>query len=228
MVMNNKHFNVELAMNGRKLAKTDKERDLGIIICSNLKWNHQATLAANKATTVLSQLSRTFKCWSIKTFRLLYGAFVRPHLEYAITAWCPHTKRDIEILERVQRRATKLVTSLKDLSYEQRLEMLDLSTLRKRRERADVIEYYKISNGLSNVEWHNANKLTNSLFLGGPASGIRGHKHRLTKQATKINQREHFLLNRVVDIWNKLPPDVVNAKSKNSFKKRLDDFYKSC
>ena len=227
MAINNKHFNIDITMNGKPLKSTDNERDLGIVLCSNLKWDHQATLAANTASTVLWQLSKAFKFLSIKSFRSLYVAFVRPHLEYAITAWCPHTKKSINILEKVQIRATKLVKSIKDLSYEKRLEILDLSTLRERRERADLIEYFKFSKGLSIIDWHNPNKLTNSLSIEGPARSIRGEKHRLVKQNTRISQREHFLSNRVIDNWNRLPADIISVENKNSFKKKIDDFFKA-
>ncbi|RNA05778.1 RNA-directed DNA polymerase from mobile element jockey-like, partial [Brachionus plicatilis] len=103
------------------------------------------------------------------------------------------------------------------------LEKLGLTTLSKRRERGDLVEYFKIVNGLTQVNWHNPNKLCDSLSCSGPAGSIRGYQHRMSKQLTRINQREHFILNRVVDNWNKLPPEVVKASSKNLFKKMVDE-----
>ena len=156
-------------------------------------------------------------------FNLFNIARVRPHLECAIVAWCPYIKKDIEVLENVQRRATKLVMSIKHLSYDERLTRLKLTKLCERRVRADMIEYYKIINGLTEVNWRNPNKPCDYLKAEGPAMGIRGSKHRLVKQFTKISQREHFMLNRVVDNWNKLPTTVVEARSKNIFKRKLDE-----
>ena len=187
-------------------------------------FNHQATLAANKATGILAQLSKTFCYWTIKTFKKLHVAFVRPHLEYAIAAWCPYTKKDVKFLEKVQIRATKLVKSIGNLPYEERLKKLGLTTLKARRERGDLIEYFKISKGLSRVDWHNPNKIMNSLSINGPAGNIRGQKHRIVKQLTRIKQRENFMTNRVVENWNKLPQDVIGANSKNIFKNKLDGF----
>ena len=133
-------------------------------------------------------------------------------------------KKDIEVLEKVQRRATKLVKSIKHLSYEERLKRLRLTKLSARRVRADMIEFYKITNGLTEVCWRNPIKQCNYLSVEGPATSIRGAKHRLAKQFTKNSQRENFMLNRVVDNWNKLPKMVVEARSKNFFKKKLDEF----
>ena len=90
MAFNNKHFSISLIMKGKPLNQTERERDLGIIITSNLKWNTQVFHAASKANTVLAMLKKTFKCWTIQTFRKLYIAFVRPHLEYAIVVWSPY------------------------------------------------------------------------------------------------------------------------------------------
>ena len=62
-------------------------------------------------------------------------------------------------------KATKLVKGLRKLTYDKRLELLGLTTLKTRRERGDLIEYFEINNGLSHVDWHNPNKLTNSLTV---------------------------------------------------------------
>lgn len=98
MTINNKYFDIDMKMNGVSLKKSVRERDLGINICSDLKWHYQTTLAANIATMLLCQLSRAFNFWTIKSFKRLYTVFVRPHLEYAVTAWCPHNKMDIMVL----------------------------------------------------------------------------------------------------------------------------------
>ena len=79
-----------------------------------------------------------------RTFRLLYTAFVRPHLDYAASVWSPLLVKDMAKIERVQRRVTKLVPFLKNLPYEQRLEALQLTSLRRRRLRGDLIQYFKL------------------------------------------------------------------------------------
>ena len=80
-------------------------------------------------------------------FMNLYPVLIRPHLEYCVQVWSPHWVKDINLVEGVQRRATKLVPELKHLSYEERLKRLDLTTLEERRTRGDLLEMYKIIMG---------------------------------------------------------------------------------
>ena len=76
---------------------------------------------------------------------------MRPHLEYCIQAWRPYHRGDIDMLERVQRRATILVPSLRRLSYEDRLKQLNMYSLERRSMRGDMIQVYKMFNGLDDV-----------------------------------------------------------------------------
>ena len=79
-------------------------------------------------------------------------AIVRPHLEYCIQAWSPYLRKDIDMLEKMQRRATKLIPGLRYLRYEERLKECELTTLETRRLRGDQIEVFKILNGYENID----------------------------------------------------------------------------
>ena len=79
-------------------------------------------------------------------------AIVRPHLEYCIQAWNPHLRKDVHMLEKIQRRATKLIPELRDQTYEERLKECGLTTLDTRRLRRDQIEVFKILNGYENID----------------------------------------------------------------------------
>ena len=88
------------------------EKDLGIYIVDNLKPSIQCTTSSEKAMSVMRLIKRNIKSIDIEEFNLLFKAYIRPHLEYCIQVWSPYLRKDIECLERVQRRATKLVGSL--------------------------------------------------------------------------------------------------------------------
>ena len=82
----------------------------------------------------------------------MYKSLVRPRLEYCIQAWCPHLRKDIDLLEKVQRRATRLIYSLHDLPNCDRLKRLKLTTLVTRRVRGDLIEVFTIIKSFEEVD----------------------------------------------------------------------------
>ena len=132
-------------VNGRiKLHETNEERDLGIIITNDLKLAVQCQKAAAKAFSMLGVINRHFVNLDPEGFLILYKTYVRPHMEFAVQAWAPYLIKDIHCLERVQRRATKLVTAIRDKPYEERLKVLGLTTMEERRRRGDLIQVYKM------------------------------------------------------------------------------------
>lgn len=86
-------------------------------------------------------------------FNSIYKTIIRPHLEYAVQSWCPYLRKDIHLLEQVQRRATAIVPELQNLPYEDWLKSLGLTTLEDTRLRGDLIEVYKMLNGLNNIDY---------------------------------------------------------------------------
>ena len=107
-----------------------------------------------------------------------------------------------------------MIPGLKEMSYEQRLKSLKLPSLYYRRARGDMIEVYKYTHGL-----YTANE---DLLAHESESSTRGHQHKLKKRYCRTATRQNFFSYRVVDSWNLLPDNVVNAPSLNSFKSRLD------
>ena len=129
-----------------RLEETEVEKDLGVQVDNKLKFSQHIQTKINKANRVLGCLKHTFKYMNKEIFLMLYKSLVRPHLEYASCIWSPQLKRDKDAIERIQRRATKLVPELKNLSYSNRLQQLGLPTLMHRRRRADMLETYRIIN----------------------------------------------------------------------------------
>ena len=113
-------------------------------------FQNTAKIAA-KANSRLGLIKRTFKIRTEKIIIVLYKSLVRPILEYGCVIWSPYTKQDTDVLETIQRRATKMITRLRDLSYPNRLITLKLPSLTYRRIRADILELYRILKGIDNI-----------------------------------------------------------------------------
>ncbi len=125
----------EYEMDGKKLRSTTVERDLGILISNDSKQTEQCLKAANSANKILGMIKRNIKSRSKEVIVRLYKALVRPHLEYCVQVWCPYLNKDIKCLEKVQRRATRMIAACRGKSYTDRLSYAELTTLQTRRAR---------------------------------------------------------------------------------------------
>ena len=119
------------------------EKDLGVKDDSALRFEEHISEKVKKANTMVGLIRRSFSFLDCELFIKLYTTFVRPHLEYAQSVWPPHLLKQINILENVQIRATKLVDGLQHLDYPKRLKKLNIPTLAYRRLRGDMIELYQ-------------------------------------------------------------------------------------
>ena len=146
-------------MGGSILSKTVKEKDLGVSMNANMKVSEQCRIAASKGNQILGMIRRNITYKEKRLIVPLYKAIVRPHLEYCIQASSPYLRKDIYMLEKIQRRATKLIPGLRDLTYEERLKECGLTTLETRRLRGDQIEVFKILNGYENIDSNFFSKL---------------------------------------------------------------------
>jgi hypothetical protein len=209
------NIETEYVLCGRKLDNTDMEKDLGIWVTTDMKSSLQCKKAATKALGVLASIKRTFKNVSVEAFKILYGTYIRPHLEYCAQAWCPFQIKDIEILEKVQRRATKMVRCISKLPYEDRLRRLNLFSLRYRRIRGDMIETFKILKGIEDVD-------SRQFFQLSGLKQLRGHSLKLYQKSNRTELSKNFFSQRVVPVWNRLPTYVVQASTVSEFKYRLD------
>jgi hypothetical protein len=213
---NNEHCRYKLG--DSELKSSERERDLGVIVDSSGKWEEQCNVAVKNANSTLGIIKRHFKCRRKDVILKLYKSLVRPKLEYCVQAWCPYLKKNIDNIERVQHRATKLIHECRELNYEGRLAYTGLITLEKRRERGDLIQVFKLIKGLDNVDYKKFFQLVQN-------SKTRGHSYKLVKFRSKLNVRNKFFSQRIINSWNSLPEDVVQADSVNCFKNRLDKFW---
>ena len=204
------------------LESVESEKDLGIMIDDKLKFTEHINIKINKANQIIGCIKHTFKHMTKEIFQLLYKSMVRPHLEYGSVIWSPHLKKDQDALERVQRRATRLVPELRHMNYEERLRALKLPTLKFRRERADLIETYNIMTGkhIINMDCQCHLCPNKTMFQKSLAVNTRGHSMKLQAQKD-TGKRYHFLAARVINQWNGLSKATVAQETLQQFKTQL-------
>jgi len=200
----------------KDIPNNTQECDLGIVFSPDLKFRQNINKCINKANGRIGLVRRTFSHITTKQFRKLYKTLIRPQVEYGNLIWHPRFIKDIQSIERVQKRATKLVRYVRHLPYPDRLKILKIPTLAYRRFRGDMIEVYKLLHGKEDIEY--------TTFFDLNPNTTRGHPLKLKKKAYKRDIRKHFFSQRVVTPWNDLPEDVVTAPTLNTFKNRLDTF----
>ena len=199
------------------LKVSTKEKDLGVFIDQNMKFSSQINAAVSSANATLGMIRRTVKSRSKNVIIKLYKSLVRPKLEYCVQVWRPYLKKDIDKIERVQQRATKMIKNCKNLSYEDRLRKTELTTLEDRRTRGDLIEAFKMMKGFSKVKF-------SDYFDIATCSRTRRHRYKLIKLRSKSNVRQNYFSQRIVNTWNNLPEEVLAAESVNSFKNLYDKY----
>ncbi|BHF71211.1 hypothetical protein SprV_0401426600 [Sparganum proliferum] len=203
-------------LNGMPLQEVDSQKDLGVWITTSLKPSLHCTKIAKSAMSVLYLVKRTFSAFDEDCFAKVFRTFVRPQLEFAIQAWRPWTAKDISILERVQRRATKLVAGQGSLPYATRLANLDLFPLSYRQLRGDLIQAFRIIRG------QDCTLVPGDFFELATTTNLRGHQFKLRVTGARLDTRKFFFSNRVIEAWNALPVDVVMSASVEVFKRKLD------
>ena len=173
-------------------------RDLGVQICSNLSFMSHINAIVVKAHARANLIHKCFISRDATTIVKAFVTYVRPILEYASVTWSPYHVCEINKLESVQRRFSKRIAGLRELSYADRLNVLQLESLETRRTRFDLLFAYKTLFGLVDIDW-------SSMFSFNSSSVTRGHSYKLYAKTSRINVRHYFFSYRIVNIWDNLP-----------------------
>ena len=209
---------------GEDLVKdVEVEVDLGLSVDKELNFDVNRKTQTGKANRVMGSIRRSFVLLDTYTFVKLYKSMVRCHLEQSVQVWFPYLEKDIEEVESVQKRATKMLRCTKGMSYEERLRFLHLPTLVYRRYRGDMIQTFKMINGYYDNEVLPKLEMRSNIVTSGRAH--RGHSKQLYMAKSNTNVRANYFTRRIVPIWNSLTEDLVNVSSVESFKIGLDKMW---
>ena len=201
------------------LANDDLEKDVGVHFDPSLEFRIHINKMISKANSRVGLIKKSFSKLSITNFKLLYKSLIRPILEYCTVIWFPLYKTDSQEIEKVQRRATKLVPTLKDLPYPERLKTLNLTTLAYRRNRTDMLQVYRIINKIDNIDFDS--------YFTYNKNNTRGHSQKIDKPRANTRLRLKSFSHRVINMWNSLPEETITSPSLNSFKNALEKVWEN-
>ena len=206
-------------MNNIQLEAVSEEKDPGITFDPDLKFGPHIRNIISKANSRVGLIKNTFEDLQPQNFKILYKSLVRPILEYCSSVWYPILVRDMKEIEKVQKRATKLVKGISDWTYEERLKHLDIPTMEYRRRRTDMLQVFRILKNLDDLDADH--------FFELDSQGVtRGHSLKIRKPRASSKLRLNSFSHRVVNPWNSLSEEVVSADSLNCFKDRLERKWK--
>ena len=210
----------EYLMANNILSTANSIKDLGITFQGNLKFDEHISSITSTANSRLGIIKNTFHYIDLAGFKILYIAFVRPLLEYGTPVWIPFLRKHEIAIEKIQRRATKMISAIKDMSYSERMHKLSLPTLYYRRRRSDMIQVFRIIKKFDHID-------SDSFFKLNCGITRKNHIYKLLKPRSTTSQKLHSFSHRIINDWNDLPEAVGEVDSINAFKGVLERHWES-
>ena len=205
-----------LGEGGPDIKAVEQEKDLGVIISSDLKTDKMVQKQAQKAHVKLSQFSSAFS-YRGKTWMKLYNTYVKPSMMYSCEAWKPCTREGVEKLEAVQRRAVRMAGGQGVKSYRDACREAGLNTVEEQLDEADMVRVFRIMN--------KNDKIDKTVFwtMEEPREGAGRRRFKekeirrtLAGQRKEVRKKSFAL--RVQDPWNSLKDSVKLAKTPKAFR----------
>lgn len=203
----------ELQLCGSAITKTNEYKDLGVIVDCKLKFASHINNIVSKASTRACLIHKCFLSKDAATLLRAFKVYVRPLLEYASTVWSPSYEISANLIESVQRKFTKRLPGCANLDYASRLATLNLQSLELRRLHFDLITTYKILFGLIDVT------VSDFFTFADQDHNTRGHSYKLLGGQCRVNVRQHYFAERVVNVWNSLNVQPNDFKNLQAFKR---------
>ncbi len=205
-------------MNGEALSNVTHYTDLGVTITSDLKFSQHCINIVKNASLTALMILKAFNTGDRSTLVQLFKTYVRSKLEFSSASWNCLLLKDIDLVEGVQRAFTRRLPGMSacNASYLQRLDMLQLQPLELRRLHIDLIWTYRIIHGLVDLDSND--------FFDFCSVQNRGHSQKLCPKKCHnwLNCRVNYFSFRVINVWNSLSNDIVNAKSLSDFKAKIE------
>ena len=205
-------------MGQAELPAVSHMKDLGVTFSDNLKFSEHTNLISRKGFYLNNLIFRNFLTRDVHFLHQLFITYVLPYVEYCSEVTSPYLLRDIRKLESVQRHFTRRIPVLRELTYPERLEALDESSLELRRLCKDLVMVYRILHGYTSIQ-------PDEFFVRRQSEAVtRGHPFKLFQTHAQRDCRKFSFAVRTVAPWNSLPQNVVQAKNPTKFKDALKDF----
>jgi hypothetical protein len=196
------------------ITSKDNMSDLGVMRTVNGKFRNHVSTTILKGRRLVGLTMRSMKCRNEQFMSRIYKTYIAPILSYASQIWSPFLRYEITDLESIQRRFTKRILGLRNVTYGERLQRLELLSLELSRIESDVITVYKLIHGLMGINLKDAGLVLNS--------GVtRGGGLKLQQRHTRNNVTASFFMYRAPCEWNSLPNEVLSSPTLSVFRSRV-------